>query len=128
MITHRNVCSAISCTKFVCNFNDKDVFISYLPMAHVLERMFFNTLMYYHVKIGVYSGDTRKLMEDLAILKPTIFLAVPRILNKIYDAMRKKIDNSFLSSIINSAVNSKIDALHKSAETHHWFHDKVFFK
>ena len=84
-------------------------------MAHVLERMFFNAMMYNNVKVGVFSGDTRKLMDDLAILKPTIFLAVPRILNKIYDAMKKKMDSSFLSSIINSAVSTKIDALHKSA-------------
>lgn len=115
MITHNNVCSALSCTKFVCEFYDTDVYISYLPMAHVLERMFFNAMMYNHVKIGVFSGDTRKLMDDLSYLKPTIFLAVPRILNKIYDAMKKKIDSSFLSSIINSAVSSKIDTLHKSA-------------
>ena len=97
-------------------------------MAHVLERMFFNAMMYNHVKIGVFSGDTRKLMDDLKFLKPTIFLAVPRILNKIYEAMKKKIDSSFLGGIINSAVNSKIENLHKSAETYHWFHDRVFFK
>ena len=115
MITHNNVCSALSCTKFVAEFYDSDVYLSYLPMAHVLERMFFNCMMYYHVKIGIFSGDTRKLMDDLKYLKPTIFLAVPRILNKIYDAMKKKIDGSFLSSIINSAVNTKIDNLHKSA-------------
>lgn len=127
MITHNNVCSALSCTKFVCDFLESDVYISYLPMAHVLERMFFNCMIYNHVKIGMFSGDTRKLMDDLKYLKPTIFLAVPRILNKIYDAMKKKIDDSFLSSIINSAVSSKIDALHSNAKTTHWLHDKVFF-
>jgi long-chain acyl-CoA synthetase len=32
-------------------------------------------------KIGFYHGDMLKLKEDLGILKPTIFLSVPRILN-----------------------------------------------
>lgn len=41
--------------------------------------------------------------------------------------MKKKMDSSFLSSIINSAVNSKLNNLHKSAETNHWLHDKIFF-
>ena len=112
MITHKNVCSALSCVKYACEFYDTDVYLSYLPMAHVLERMFFNGMLYYHVRIGVFSGDTRKLMDDLKFLKPTVFVAVPRILNKIYEAMRKKIDSSFLKSVINFAVDSKVENLH----------------
>ena len=32
-------------------------------------------------------------MDDMKILKPTLFAAVPRILNKIYDSMNKKLSN-----------------------------------
>ena len=58
-------------------------------MAHCLERTVFNTLLWKNVSIGVYSGNVKKLMEDLEILKPTIFTAVPKILNRIYSGMRK---------------------------------------
>jgi long-chain acyl-CoA synthetase len=34
--------------------------------------------------IGYYSGDALKLLEDIAVLKPTVFNTVPRILNRIY--------------------------------------------
>jgi long-chain acyl-CoA synthetase len=62
-----------------------DVHISYLPLAHVLERCVQVALMYFGCEIGFYQGDTLKLMEDCAVLKPTIFISVPRLYNKIYD-------------------------------------------
>ncbi len=36
-------------------------------------------------KIGFYQGDIRKLTDDLQTLKPTIFVTVPRLLNRMYD-------------------------------------------
>jgi len=47
---------------------EEDSVLSYLPMAHVMERAVFNTMLNYNVKIGVYSGDPLKLMEDIEIL------------------------------------------------------------
>ena len=36
-------------------------------------------------RIGFYSGDTLKLLDDIAVLKPTLFPSVPRLFNRIYD-------------------------------------------
>ena len=36
-------------------------------------------------KVGFYGGNVKKLMEDVKELKPTLFIAVPRILYRIYD-------------------------------------------
>ena len=35
--------------------------------------------------IGFYQGDPLKLLDDLATLRPTIFISVPRIYNRVYD-------------------------------------------
>lgn len=35
--------------------------------------------------VGFYSGDIKKLPEDMKALRPTIMPAVPRLLNRIYD-------------------------------------------
>lgn len=44
------------------------------------------SMMFMHgVKIGYFQGDIRKLTEDLMELKPTVFITVPRVLNRIYD-------------------------------------------
>jgi long-chain acyl-CoA synthetase len=40
-------------------------------------------------RIGYFSGDIRKLTEDLMELKPSIFPTVPRLLNRIYDKVAK---------------------------------------
>ena len=39
----------------------------------------------YGGRIGFYSGDVKKLIDDVKELKPTLFIAVPRILYRIYD-------------------------------------------
>jgi len=35
--------------------------------------------------MGYYSGTVPKLFEDIVILKPTIFVTVPRLLGRLYD-------------------------------------------
>ena len=36
-------------------------------------------------KVGFYGGNIKKLMDDVKALKPTLLIAVPRILYRIYD-------------------------------------------
>ena len=42
-----------------------DVYISYLPLPHILERLFVNLMIYWGCSIGFYGGDVLKLKEDL---------------------------------------------------------------
>ena len=36
-------------------------------------------------KIGFFRGDVKTLVNDIMELKPTIFMSVPRLLNRVYD-------------------------------------------
>lgn len=36
-------------------------------------------------RIGFFQGDVKKLVGDIQELKPTIFVSVPRLLNRVYD-------------------------------------------
>jgi long-chain acyl-CoA synthetase len=54
-----------------------------------MELSVYLSFLFNKGKIGFYHGDMLKLKEDLAILKPTILLSVPRILNRIYDGIKK---------------------------------------
>lgn len=58
---------------------------SYLPMAHIFERLCNLYVINSHGKSSVYSGDKLIMMEDLKIAQPTFFISVPRLYNKIYD-------------------------------------------
>lgn len=61
------------------------MYLSYLPLAHVMERLIFAALSCVGASIGFFQGDTLKLMEDIKELRPTIFVSVPRLYNRIYD-------------------------------------------
>uniref|UniRef100_A0A673FSI7 Long-chain-fatty-acid--CoA ligase n=1 Tax=Sinocyclocheilus rhinocerous TaxID=307959 RepID=A0A673FSI7_9TELE len=91
MITHGNVVS--NCSAFIkvtevsqnCFKACTDIHISYLPLAHMFERVVAGVLLVHGARIGYFQGDIRLLMDDLKTLKPTIFPVVPRLLNRMFD-------------------------------------------
>ena len=62
-----------------------DVHISYLPLAHMMERITHGMILMNGGRIGFYRGDVKLLIEDIQALKPTMFVSVPRLLNRVYD-------------------------------------------
>ncbi|XP_074530513.1 long-chain-fatty-acid--CoA ligase 1-like [Halichoeres trimaculatus] len=89
MLTHRNVvsnCSAfIKVTEVRCPMSHKDVHISFLPLAHMFERVVQGVMIMHGARIGFFQGDIRLLSDDLCTLKPTVFPVVPRLLNRMHD-------------------------------------------
>ena len=84
------------------------------------------------IQYGFYSGDknrtvTQIIKEDMQILKPTIFIAVPWILEWLEEVIRQKFDNSgFMKPLINYAVKTKLYYLKRGFYTHDFF-DKIIF-
>ena len=72
----------------IFRFRNDDVYLSYLPLAHVMERLFLLESMAFQVQIGFFGGDVLKLKEDLIVLRPTVFVSVPRLFNRFYDAIQ----------------------------------------
>lgn len=64
--------------------------LSYLPLPHVLERELLYVILYAGGAIVYYSGDVQKIKDDLALVKPTVFVSVPRLYSRFYDAIKKK--------------------------------------
>ncbi|MGA9088707.1 MAG: long-chain fatty acid--CoA ligase [Bradyrhizobium sp.] len=73
-----------------------DVFLSILPLAHAFER----TIGYYLSMMGgsrvVYARSVDRLQEDLATIRPTVLVAVPRLYERIYEAVRREAGASSL--------------------------------
>lgn len=58
--------------------------------------------------VGFYSGDIRRLGDDLSALKPTMMPAVPRLLNRLYDKAQTEISNSKIKKLLfNMALSAK---------------------
>lgn len=68
-----------------------DVFLSYLPLAHIFDRVAEETFLCIGGKIGYWQGSVKKLMDDVAALRPTIFVGVPRIFDRIYTGVSDKV-------------------------------------
>lgn len=61
-----------------------DTLISFLPLPHVFGRVMEIFAFSAGGRIGYSTGDQLRLLEDIGQLKPTIFPAVPRLLNRVY--------------------------------------------
>ncbi len=89
MLTHCGILwNARAITKFVPPLSG-DVFLSLLPLAHAFER----TVGYYLPMMGgsrvVYARSVEGLREDLATIRPTVLIAVPRLYERICQAARR---------------------------------------
>ena len=92
MLTHKNIVVGTDVGEFIgLNATTKDLYISYLPYAHIMETFIITYAFNHGVAIGIYSGSTSKLVEDIQILKPTAICAVPRIFQRIYDAINNQV-------------------------------------
>ena len=41
--------------------------------------------------IGYFQGDVRKLIDDIGALRPTMFVGVPRVFERIYDGVQGQV-------------------------------------
>ncbi|XP_044486841.1 long chain acyl-CoA synthetase 4-like [Mangifera indica] len=73
-----------------------DVYLSYLPLAHIFDRAIEELFIAHGAAIGFWRGDVKLLLEDIGELKPTVFCAVPRVLDRIYSGLNQKISNGDL--------------------------------
>jgi len=64
-------------------------------------------------KVVFFSGDVQKLKDDLAIVKPTIFLSVPRLFSRFYDVLRAKFKElqGWTKTGLDYALKVKLDNL-----------------
>ena len=71
-----------------------DVYFSYLPLAHVMEQCFLSVAAFQGMQIAFYGGDiTTIIQEDIPYARPTMFVSVPRLFNRIYDILKMKFDS-----------------------------------
>ncbi|KAH7862682.1 hypothetical protein Vadar_008074 [Vaccinium darrowii] len=71
--------------------NVDDVYLSYLPLAHIFDRVIEECFIKHGASIGFWRGDVKLLIEDIGELKPTVFCAVPRVLDRIYTGLQQKL-------------------------------------
>lgn len=102
MMTHGNVLSTVSAVMtIVPALGSKDVYLAYLPLAHILELAAEAVMVAAGGAIGYGSPmtltDTSNKIKkgtkgDASVLGPTLMTAVPAILDRVRDGVRKNLD------------------------------------
>lgn len=90
MLSHRNLISACAAVPDRVPTSPDDVFISYLPIAHVFERTVGYYLPMMAGSVIAYARSVDDLLEDLQVARPTVFLGVPRIYERVVAAVEAK--------------------------------------
>ncbi|CAO1945545.1 unnamed protein product [Urochloa humidicola] len=96
LISNKSIITIVSAVdEFLINSGEElredDVYISYLPLAHIFDRVIEEVFIHHGASIGFWRGDVKLLVEDIGELKPTVFCAVPRVLDRIYGGLQDKI-------------------------------------
>ncbi|MBK7707776.1 MAG: long-chain fatty acid--CoA ligase [Acidobacteria bacterium] len=89
MLTHSNLVSNVIDAGEKYNFTDKDVPLSVLPLSHVFER----TGMYLYIFNGMavhFAESLEKVADNLLEVRPTMFVGVPRLFEKVYAKAKLK--------------------------------------
>ncbi|XP_066336452.1 long chain acyl-CoA synthetase 8-like [Miscanthus floridulus] len=101
MITHGNIVATTAAVMtIVPNLGMNDVYLAYLPLAHVFELAAETVMLASGTAIGYGSAltmtDTSNKIKkgtkgDVSVLNPTLMISVPAILDRIRDAVFKKV-------------------------------------
>ncbi|WP_265112510.1 AMP-dependent synthetase/ligase [Halosolutus halophilus] len=74
--------------------DEESTLVSYLPLAHVFERTCGHFMMFTAGSTVAYAESVDTLQEDFSLVQPTGATSVPRVYEKIYDAIREQASES----------------------------------
>uniref|UniRef100_A0A7N6AAM8 Long-chain-fatty-acid--CoA ligase n=1 Tax=Anabas testudineus TaxID=64144 RepID=A0A7N6AAM8_ANATE len=132
MLSHGNVISNtaafVRVTEVHCMLTSHDIHISYLPLAHMFERVVQGVVLTQGARIGYFQGDIRQLMDDLKTLQPTIFPVVPRLLNRMFDKVFSQANTPLKKWLLDFAFRRKESELKSGVVRRDSMWDKLIFK
>jgi len=92
MLSHQNILQDVKAALAVYDVYRDDIFLSFLPLSHMLER----TAGYYlTVAAGAtvaFARSIPQLAEDFKSVKPTVIVSVPRIFERLHGAIHATLD------------------------------------
>uniref|UniRef100_A0A8B9I0E0 long-chain-fatty-acid--CoA ligase n=1 Tax=Astyanax mexicanus TaxID=7994 RepID=A0A8B9I0E0_ASTMX len=129
MISHSNIIAGVTgMAERIPGLDEKDTYIGYLPLAHVLELSAELVCVSHGCRIGYSSPQTladqsTKIKKgskgDTSVLKPTLMAAVPEIMDRIYKNVMVKVDDMsrFQKTLFVLAYNYKMEQISRGYGT-----------
>lgn len=97
LLTHENITDVIAGVDHLLDslgekMTQEDVYFSFLPLAHIFDRIIEEYSVRSGAAIGFWQGDVKRVVEDVGVLRPTIFAGVPRVYDRIYSGALQKVN------------------------------------
>jgi len=92
MLAHLNLVATISMIDLTpsISLRSDDLHLSYLPLAHIFERLCSLGVLFKGGSIYFASSGARNLLADLSVVRPTLFAGVPKVYENVRDAVARK--------------------------------------
>ena len=139
MISHGNLAAAIDGvrTRLGTAYIGKDIYVAYLPLAHVLELVCEITCSLNGISIGYSTPQTitdnatavkKGQKGDLRVLKPTIMASVPIVLERLSKTVYEKLGQAgwFKQALFKIAYQQKLRRFRRGWSTR--ILDRILFK
>jgi long-chain acyl-CoA synthetase len=131
VLTHANAVAAASNGQVTVHQTSSDVHCSYLPLAHIYERVSQHCCLWGGAAIGFFHGNILELVDDLKLLKPTAFISVPRLYNRFGSVIRANTteQTGFKGAMSRYIVSTKMANLQApGGNNKHALYDRIWGK
>ena len=92
VITHRNVLWTVESTERTVNLPKHPRLVSFLPLAHIAERVASHYLGMWYVGEVWYCPDMTQVLEYVQEAKPTLFVAAPRVYERFQAGLMARLE------------------------------------
>jgi long-chain acyl-CoA synthetase len=106
ILTHGNISSNVNAVHDVFPMQEDDRSLSFLPWAHSFGQTCELHCLFSRGASMALAESTQKILDNLGEVQPTLLFSVPRIFNKLYQGIQKKV--SAQSSVVQNMVKTAL--------------------
>mgnify|MGYP000060358867 CR=1 FL=1 len=117
-LTHGNIMAVIEDMKPILSVDERAVYLSYLPLSHIFERICGEFYWLTHGGVCAFAESIETMGRNMAEVEPTLILVVPRVLDRIYAKVKSGIDgtSSRRRALIDWALSTGEEVVQKLAD------------
>lgn len=91
MVTHGSIAANVNMAPLVVPLNENDITVAFLPSAHIAQRVGVEMLPIRTGTAVSFAESLAKLPNELKTVRPTFFLAPPRVWERMYTSIRAEV-------------------------------------